>query len=102
MDPHHAEPAVAPALAGSPTSLDADGLPAELSMLASQLHRRLLDAPTRDHRAETIDAALGRLADETLPLLHARTRERLVAAVAGAPPDSVPWRNCSPTPPSMR
>lgn len=79
MDPLLAEPAAA---AGSPTHLDADGLPPDLAALASQLHRRLLDAPPSASLDEPIDAVVQRLADEQLPLLHARTRAQLASAVA--------------------
>lgn len=79
MDPLLAEPATA---AGSPTHLDADGLPPDLSALAGQLHRRLLDAPPSASLDEPIDAVVQHLADELLPLLHARTRAQLASAVA--------------------
>lgn len=80
MDPTLAEPAAVPTARDSPTHLDADDLPAELSALAGHLHRRLLDAAATPHAAP-LEAVVRRLADDELPLLHPHTRERLAAAV---------------------
>lgn len=80
MDPTLAGSDARTAPPASPTNLDGDGLPAELAALAGQLHRQLLDAPATA-AGEPVAAALRGLVDRHLPLLHARTRAQLVAAV---------------------